>query len=92
MDGRGRAIDNVFIERLWRSVKYAEVSLKDYANGWKAEAALAAYFHFCNEERIHRALGYRTPGDVYRERDSCGGPPPNEKRIEIARKKMTAGK
>jgi putative transposase len=43
MDGRGRAIDNAFIERLWRSVKYEEVYLKDYANGWDAEASLAAY-------------------------------------------------
>ncbi len=54
MDGRGRAIDNVFIERLWRSVKYEEVYLRDYANGWDAEASLAAYFHFYDEERIHR--------------------------------------
>jgi len=91
MDGRGRAIDNVFIERLWRSVKYEEVYLKDYANGWDAEASLAAYFHFYNEERIHQALGYRTPGDVYRERGSSGTPPPDEKQIEIARKKMIAG-
>jgi putative transposase len=68
MDGRGRAIDNVFIERLWRSVKYEEVYLKDYGNGWKAEASLAAYFHFYNHERIHQALDYRTPAAVYAER------------------------
>jgi len=68
MDGRGRAIDNVFIERLWRSVKYEEVYLKDYADGWGAEASLAAYFHFYNHERIHQALAYRTPADVYAER------------------------
>ena len=68
MDGRGRAIDNVFVERLWRSVKYEEVYLKDYADGWEAEASLSAYFRFYNHERIHQALGYRTPADVYAER------------------------
>ena len=84
MDGRGRALDNVFIERLWRSVKYEEVYLHDYADGWQAEASLAAYFRFYDEERIHQALGYRTPAEVYRDRGSSGGPPPDEKRIEIA--------
>jgi putative transposase len=68
MDGRGRAIDNVFIERLWRSVKYEEVYLKDYANGWDAEASLAGYFHFYNHERIHQGLDYRTPAEVYADR------------------------
>lgn len=91
MDGRGRAIDNVFIERLWRSVKYEEVYLKDYAHGWDAEASLGTYFRFYNEERIHQALDYRTPLEIYRKRDSSGTPPPDEKRIEIARKKMIAG-
>jgi putative transposase len=67
MDGRGRALDNVFIERLWRSVKYEEVYLKDYADGWQAEASLTAYFRFYNEERIHQSLDYRTPADVYAE-------------------------
>jgi len=65
MDGRGRAIDNVFIERLWRSVKYEEVYLKDYADGWEAEASLAAYFRFYNQERIHQSLDYRTPAELY---------------------------
>jgi len=65
MDGRGRALDNVFVERLWRSVKYEEVYLKDYADGWEAEASLARYFHFYRDERIHQALGYRTPAEVY---------------------------
>ena len=65
MDGRGRAIDNVFVERLWRSVKYEEVYLKDYHNAWEAEDSLAAYFHFYSHERIHQALGYRTPAEVY---------------------------
>ncbi len=91
MDGRGRAIDNVFIERLWRSVKYEEVYLREYTGGWQAEASLAAYFRFYNQERIHQALGYRTPSDVYRDRGSSGRQPPDEKRIEIARKKTVAG-
>jgi putative transposase len=91
MDGRGRAIDNVFIERLWRSVKYEEAYLRDYGDGWQAEASLAAYFRFYNEERIHQALDYRTPGEVYRERGSSGQGPPDEKRIEITRNKLIAG-
>jgi putative transposase len=69
MDGRGRALDNVFIERLWRSVKWEEVYLKDYADGWEAEASLADYFRFYSHARIHQALGYRTPAEVYRRRD-----------------------
>ena len=77
----------MFIERLWRSVKYEEVYLRDYTDGWYAEESLSAYFRFYDEERIHQALGYRTPGDVYRNRDSSGGQPPDEKRIEIARNK-----
>jgi putative transposase len=91
MDGRGRAIDNVFIERLWRSVKYEEVYLRDYTDGWHAEASLAAYFRFYNHERIHQALGYRTPLEVYCERGSSGGQPQDEKRIEIARNNLIAG-
>lgn len=68
MDGRGRALDNVFVERLWRSVKYEEVYLKDYGDGWEAEASLGDYFRFYCEQRVHQALGYRTPAEVYRER------------------------
>jgi putative transposase len=86
MDGRGRAIDNVFIERLWRSVKYEEVYLRDYTDGWQAEDSLCAYFRFYNDERIHQALGYCTPLDIYRQTDSSSSEPPDEKRIEIARK------
>jgi len=91
MDGRDRAIDNVFIERLWRSVKYEEVYLREYTDGWHAEASLAAYFHLYNEERIHQALDYRTPGEVYRDRSSSSGQPTDEKRIEIPRNKLIAG-
>ncbi len=66
MDGRGRALDNVFVERLWRSVKYEEVYLKDYVDFRDAVRNLAIYFRFYNRERLHQALGYRTPAVVYR--------------------------
>jgi len=65
MDGRGRALDNVFVERLWRSVKYEEVYLKDYESVPAAAAGLGAYFDFYNRERLHQALGYRTPQSAY---------------------------
>ena len=65
MDGRGRVYDNIFIERLWRSVKYEEVYLHDYATIAEARAHLVAYFHFYNEERLHETLGYRTPHEMY---------------------------
>ena len=69
MDGRGRALDNIFVERLWRSVKYEEVYLKDYASMLDAVAGLRAYFQFYNEKRLHQALEYRTPSTVYWERE-----------------------
>ena len=65
MDGRGRALDNVFVERLWRTVKYEEVYLKDYVNAAEAIAGIRAYFRFYNERRFHQALDYRTPAAVY---------------------------
>ena len=65
MDGRGRPLDNVFVERLWRSVKYEEVYLKDYASVSDARAGLDGYFAFYNHQRPHQALAYRTPADVY---------------------------
>ena len=65
MDGRGRALDNVFIERLWRSVKYEEVYLRDYANGLEAQCGLDRYFRFYNTERRHQSLGKRTPYEVH---------------------------
>lgn len=65
-DGRGRVFDNIFIERLWRTVKYEEVYLNDYAGVEQAVSGLDAFFRFYNEERRHQALAYRTPGEVYR--------------------------
>jgi putative transposase len=65
MDGRGRVFDNIFIERLWRSVKYEEVYLKDYESVKEARAGLSNYFRFYNEDRPHQALGYLTPAAIY---------------------------
>jgi putative transposase len=65
MDGRGRALDNVFIERLWRDVKYEHVFLHEYENGRALYQGLKGYFHFRNMERPHQALGYKTPWEVY---------------------------
>jgi putative transposase len=65
-DGRGRALDNVFVERLWRSVKYEDIYIKDYEQVSELESGLAAYFQFYDEDRPHQSLGYRTPGEVYR--------------------------
>jgi len=65
MDGRGRVYDNIFVERLWRSVKYEEVYLHDYQTVPAARSHLSEYFEFYNTERPHEALGYRTPHEVY---------------------------
>ena len=65
MDGRGRVFDNIFVERLWRTVKYEEVYLKSYDDVHACVHGLSAYFRFYNEERLHQALGYRTPQQVY---------------------------
>jgi len=65
MDGRGRVFDNIFVERLWRTVKYEEVYLKDYEGADHARESLARYFAFYNEERLHQSLGYATPASAY---------------------------
>jgi putative transposase len=65
MDGKGSYSDNLFIERLWRTVKYEEVYLKAYRDGREARANIGEYFRFYNNERPHQSLGYRTPAEVY---------------------------
>jgi len=65
MDGRGRMADNIFVERLWRSLKYEEVYLRDYETVFEAVAGIGNYFRFYNEERFHQSLNYRTPAEVY---------------------------
>ena len=64
-DGKGRAFDNIFVERLWRTVKVEEVYLRDYQTVAEACCHLGRYFDFYNQERLHQALGYRTPAVVY---------------------------
>ena len=66
MDGKGRCLDNVFVERLWRSLKYEEVYLHAYENMLEARAGIRRYFSFYNDERAHQALGYQTPDAFYR--------------------------
>ena len=69
MDGRGRVFDNIFTERLWRSLKYEEVYLKDYGSCMEAKASIDEYFTFYNNERLHSSLGYSPPAEVYFNRD-----------------------
>lgn len=68
MDGRGRCFDNIFIERLWRSLKYEEVYLKDYQMVKEARLGIERWFQFYNYERPHQSLAYRTPAAIYHER------------------------
>lgn len=65
MDGRGRCMDNIFTERLWRTIKYEDVYLKDYRTFAEAQTGIGAYLHWYNHQRRHSALGYRTPAEVY---------------------------
>jgi putative transposase len=78
MDGRGRALDNVFVERLWRTVKYEEVYIKDYEDAWQAETNLRDFFEFYCHGRRHQSLNKRTPAEVYgvqrRKRSTRRGP------------------
>jgi putative transposase len=91
MDGRGRVFDNIFTERLWRSVKYEEVYLKDYGAADEARQGLAGYFGFYNTARPHQTLAYRTPAEVHfgdpgRRCNNVTGV--NKKEKEAKRKKM----
>ena len=72
MDGRGRALDNIFVERLWRSVKYEDVYLKGYAGVPELLLGLADYFEFYNSERVHQSLDYLRPDEVYRTASGGG--------------------
>ena len=65
MDGKGRFMDNIFIERLWRSLKYEEVFIKSYATAFEARSGIGSYIALYNSERIHQKLGYRTPDEVF---------------------------
>ena len=67
MDGRGKCFDNIFVERLWRTVKQEEVYLKEYLDVWEAEENLSKYFEFYNYRRPHQSLGYKTPFEIYQK-------------------------
>lgn len=71
MDGRGRALDNVFVERLWRTVKYEHVYLHDYVRVPELEKGLQGYFRFYNHERLHQSLSYQTPAEVHFAGRAC---------------------
>ena len=68
MDGRGRAFDNIFNERLWRTIKYEEVYLRDYQSAKEAQQSLDDYVNFYNHKRLHSSLNYKTPAEVYEGR------------------------
>ena len=72
MDGRGRALDNIFVERLWRSVKHEDVYLKGYATVPELLLGLTEYFVFYNTQRTHQSLDYNTPDEVYRTANGGG--------------------
>ena len=72
MDGKGRALDNIFTERLWRTVKYEEVYIHDYTSPRETRQALTRYFEFYNHERLHQALDYQTPAEVYFHQAAVG--------------------
>ncbi len=64
-DGRGRALDNIFVERLWRTVKYENIDMNEYQNVPELRSGLKRYFKFYNQERLHQSLDYQTPSEVY---------------------------
>ena len=65
MDGKGRALDNIYVERLWRSLKYEDIYLNDYESVRELRRGVARYLSFYNTRRFHQSLGYQTPDDVY---------------------------
>ena len=71
MDGKGRYLDNIFIERLWRSLKYEEVFIKAYGSVAEARRGIGGWLAFYNDERPHQALSYRTPREVFEARCLC---------------------
>ena len=85
MDGKGRCRDNVFVERLWRSLKYEEVYLKGYQRVPEAREGIGAYLRFYNEERPHQALGYRTPREVFESRETLAGEAEHTEETIVAR-------
>ncbi len=91
MDGKGRYSDNIFVGRLWRTVKYEEVHLKAYADGHEARRGLEDYFRFYNHLRPYRALGYRTPAEVFHGEQGVGEEGPDERRCSPGTGALLAG-
>jgi len=87
MDGKGRALDNIFTERLWRTVKYEEVYRYDYASPKEARQGLTRYFDFYNHQRLHQALDYRTPAEVYFAPHPTHARPAADQRVADGREK-----
>ena len=78
MDGKGRALDNVYVERFWRSLKYEDIYLNDYQSIVECRKGVERYFRFYNEERYHQSLDYRTPDEIYFGRKNFSTPPRGE--------------
>ena len=76
-------MDNIFVERLWRTVKYEEMYLKAYASAGESRRELGAYFRFYNDQRTHQALGYRTPGEVFSEATALREEESNTRRCSL---------
>ncbi len=72
MDGKGRCLDNIFCERLWRSLKYEEIYLKAYETVAEAKTGIGHWFMFYNDERPHQSLNYQTPQSIFCRRTACG--------------------
>ena len=85
MDGKGRVFDNIFVERLWRTVKYEEVYLKDYQSVKEARENLAGYFEFYNRERFHQSLQNKTPEQFRKDFNELGALPPNPQSLALSR-------
>ena len=91
MDGKGRYLDNIFVERLWRSIKYEEVYLKAYQTVAEARTGINAYLEFYNRQRPHQALGYRTPAEVYQHGQEERGAAAEEAGLPSGLVKPSAG-
>ena len=92
MDGKGRYLDNIFVERLWRSIKYEEVYLKAYQTVAEARTGINAYLEFYNRQRPHQALGYRTPAEVYQHGQEERGAAAEEAGLPSGLVKPSAGR
>ena len=91
MDGKGRYQGNIFVERLWRTVKYEEVHLKAYADAHEARRELEDYFRFYNHLGPHQALGYRTPAEVFHGEQGVREEEPDERRCSPGTGALLAG-